>query len=158
RRERIALSAALAPYEVTSIMARYIITLHARPGVSQDFLAEFHAVDKSFVARVCGRLEELGYIDRRPNENDRRANCIFLTEKGGAIHSEIMAFLLSWGSSISDGVSEEDLRMTISTMERINRSIDALSGHPDRRGQPPKNPGITSSEAIPGALTDIHTR
>ena len=125
RRQRMFLNSELEKHGIRGMMIKYIITLHKHPGVSQDYLAEFHSVDKSLVARLSGQLEELGYVYRLQDENDRRLNCLYLTEKGEALNEEIHDLLIKWGGIISEGIPSGDIEKTVRTVKQINQNIDA---------------------------------
>ena len=64
--------------------AMYLILLHIErhPGTTQDSIANHMFIDKCNVARRTKKLETLGYLYRETNQNDRRQNNLFLTEKG----------------------------------------------------------------------------
>lgn len=72
-----------------------------QPGVSQSELAEMLEVEKATAGRLIDRLEEFGWLERRPDEADRRIKRIFLTELGGKIHRQV--------KPIAEGMVEEEL-------------------------------------------------
>ena len=45
-------------------------------------LAELAHVRKQTMTQAVEQLERTGYIERRPNPNDRRSRLVFLTERG----------------------------------------------------------------------------
>ncbi len=57
------------------------------PGASQESLREWMMVDKAAVSRMVNNLEKKGYIVRKVNEQDRRANALFVTEPDTEIHA-----------------------------------------------------------------------
>ena len=64
--------------------AMYLILLHLEhhPGATQDSIANHLFIDKCNVARRTKKLETLGYLYRETNQNDRRENHLYLTDKG----------------------------------------------------------------------------
>ena len=54
-------------------------------GISVSGLAEVAQVRKQTMAEAVDQLEALGYVERRPNPNDRRSRLVFLTERGAAV-------------------------------------------------------------------------
>jgi len=50
-------------------------------GVNQTTLAELLDVQKITLARLVDRLEQDGWVERRPDPSDRRANRLYLTDK-----------------------------------------------------------------------------
>jgi DNA-binding MarR family transcriptional regulator len=51
-------------------------------GVRATELARLSGRHKQIVGRIVDELEELGYVERRPDPADRRAKLIFPTERG----------------------------------------------------------------------------
>ncbi len=51
-------------------------------GVRATELARLSGRHKQIVGRLIDELEELGYVERRPDPEDRRAKLIFPTERG----------------------------------------------------------------------------
>jgi DNA-binding MarR family transcriptional regulator len=51
-------------------------------GVRATELARLSGRHKQIVGRLIDELEELGYVERRPDPQDRRAKLIFPTERG----------------------------------------------------------------------------
>ena len=63
--------------------AMYMILLHIErhPGTTQDSIANHMFIDKCNVARRTKSWKP-GYLYRETNQNDRRQNNLYLTEKG----------------------------------------------------------------------------
>lgn len=72
-----------------------------QPGVSQSELAEVLEVEKATAGRLIDRLEEYGWVERNPDETDRRVKRISLTELGRKIHRQV--------TPIAEGMVEEEL-------------------------------------------------
>lgn len=119
RRQKHFMNRALESGGLHGIMYKYIITLHKHPGVSQDFLAEFHSVDKSRVARVVRELEKMGYVSRSPDEKDRRYYRLSLTGEGLRVFEKIRRALMEWGALISKDIPAENISLTLDTIERM---------------------------------------
>jgi len=54
-------------------------------GISVSELAEFAHVRKQTMAQAVEQLELAGYVERKPNPNDRRSQLVFLTERGKSV-------------------------------------------------------------------------
>ena len=59
-------------------------------GASQSFLREQLHVDKAAVARMIASLEKKGLITRQRDEQDKRTNHIYTTEKAQEIRADKM--------------------------------------------------------------------
>jgi DNA-binding MarR family transcriptional regulator len=51
-------------------------------GIRATELAELSGRHKQIIGRMIDELEELGYVERRPDPEDRRAKLIFPTKRG----------------------------------------------------------------------------
>jgi DNA-binding MarR family transcriptional regulator len=64
----------------------------ARPsGIPVSELTKLSHVRKQTMAQVVEELEQLGYVERRPDPHDRRARLVFLTKRGEAVRPVAMA-------------------------------------------------------------------
>ncbi len=60
-----------------------------QPGINQSELAEVLEVEKATAGRLIDRLESFGWLERRPDETDRRIKRVYMTELGLRIHGQI---------------------------------------------------------------------
>ena len=64
----------------------------ARPeGIQVSELTRLANVRKQTMAQAVEELERLGYVERRPDPNDRRARLVFLTARGEGVRPVAMA-------------------------------------------------------------------
>jgi DNA-binding MarR family transcriptional regulator len=54
-------------------------------GISVSDLAQLARVRKQTMAQAVDQLEHLGYVERRPNPDDRRSRLVFLTPRGESV-------------------------------------------------------------------------
>ena len=54
-------------------------------GITVSELAALAHVRKQTMAQAVAQLELAGYVERKPNPNDRRSQLVFLTERGKSI-------------------------------------------------------------------------
>ncbi len=54
-------------------------------GVTVSELARLAGVRKQTMAQAIEQLEQMGYVERRPNPRDRRSRLVFLTERGESV-------------------------------------------------------------------------
>ena len=62
-----------------------VIPFVPEEGIQVSELAKLARVRKQSMAQSVEQLEKLGYLERRPDPNDRRARLVFLTERGKAV-------------------------------------------------------------------------
>src|SRR5262249_34674165 len=63
--------------------------LNRHPGASQSELADMMEIEKAPAGKIVDRMEEKGWVVRRPDPLDRRVNRIHLTELGERIFDAI---------------------------------------------------------------------
>ena len=100
-----------------------VLGVLARGGeMSQAEVARALSVTAATVAVSAARLEKLGYVTRRVNEDNRRANVIALTEAGRAEAQRL--------GDLLDRVSREALRgLTAAERAELARLCDAVMGN-----------------------------
>lgn len=76
------LSQELAQHGLTLPQFDVLATLHYTEGLTQQELAEWLLVTKGNVCGVLDRLQKSGWVERRPDERDARANRLYLTPEG----------------------------------------------------------------------------
>ena len=98
---------------------------------------------------LLGELEELGYLERRVDPDDKRARRIELTERGLAVR-RIMR------DSVADIEAELERDLGTEDIAQLRRSLVALNGskfvreYRKRTGQPNVIPEVTASVGAEG--------
>jgi DNA-binding MarR family transcriptional regulator len=54
-------------------------------GITVTELAQLARVRKQTMAEAVEQLEDMGYVERRPNPSDRRSRLVFLTQRGESV-------------------------------------------------------------------------
>jgi DNA-binding MarR family transcriptional regulator len=76
-------------YGVSGPQFDVLATLHREEGMMQQELAARLLVTKGNVTGVVNRMEALGWIERRPDLEDRRTNRLYLAEQGKVLFAEV---------------------------------------------------------------------
>src|SRR5947209_19049300 len=63
--------------------------LYRRPGATQSELAEMLEVEKATAGRMVDRMEQKGWVVRRPDPGDRRVNRLHLTPEADPIQVQL---------------------------------------------------------------------
>lgn len=79
-----------AGYRITPEQWAILNRLWAQEGLSQVELAELTFKDKPNVTRMLEIMEREGWVFRRPDEEDRRAYKVFLTDAGRALKDKLI--------------------------------------------------------------------
>ena len=61
--------------------------VYRRPGVSQTELADMLEIDRASAGRMIDRMEKNGWVERRPDNGDRRINRLHLTADARKVHA-----------------------------------------------------------------------
>ncbi|WP_342306366.1 MarR family transcriptional regulator [Methanolobus sp. ZRKC5] len=119
----IYLSKELEPYGIGSGQFPFFKLLMYHEGVSQESLASSLKYDRATITRSVNKLEEMGYVIRKRDPCDKRAYCVYLTDKG----REMKPVLIDISSKLNDvllhGFSTEEKAMFISMMEKAAKNI-----------------------------------
>lgn len=109
--------------------AHYALTLAIcrKPGRSQDELARELIINKSTAARNLSYLEERGYVKRIPLESDKRQFSVYPTDKLLSIIPKIKEVSVKWRETISEGISEDELSVFYSVLERMHERAKELA-------------------------------
>lgn len=97
----------------------YILTLCRTPGISQDELARQICINKSNVTRHLAALEESGYVERKPSDQDKRVTLVFPTQKAFDILPTVRSVIKEWNEYLTEGMDEEELEHFALTLSRI---------------------------------------
>jgi MarR family transcriptional regulator, transcriptional regulator for hemolysin len=102
-------------------------------GERQVDLAEALDVEPISLCRMVDRLEQAGLVERRRDEEDRRAWRIHLTGKAAPIVEELQAIGDVFHGDAVAGVSREDIEITRSVLARLRANISASGVEPRRK-------------------------
>ena len=115
----------LAVLGLKSCHASYLDTICANPGITQDQLSRRIFINKSNVARQLAVLEEDGFVERRPSQEDKRAIHVFPTEKARACLPEITRIFRCWESFVAQDLTEAERKALVGMLEKMKaRSAD----------------------------------
>ncbi|GBR03637.1 MULTISPECIES: MarR family winged helix-turn-helix transcriptional regulator [Asaia] len=127
RRWRQILDAGLRPHDLTDATWQPLLELqrHGRPLHPKE-IADALLLDKSSMVRILRTLEEKGFVTRTPDETDRRAFFVNLTEAGDVRLREVMRLSRAIEMRAIAGVAEEDLAATRRVLRAIHDEIQSV--------------------------------
>lgn len=91
--------------------------------MTQQQLADQLQKDKNSVTKLIDAIERKGFVIRKPNIHDRRANILVLTEKANQLKPGAKQKGISILDQMLDGISEEELRSFLATLRKLNRNM-----------------------------------
>lgn len=109
----------LRDYGLGGAMYMFLTALDRNPGASQDFLVGHFYMDKGNVARGAKKLEDLGYIRRETDPDDRRQYRLFLTDKGREILPVIRGYIGEWSAYLTEDMTPEEGETALALLTRM---------------------------------------
>jgi DNA-binding MarR family transcriptional regulator len=91
-------------------------------------LARCTRLDSSTVSRQVKNLEDLGYLERSGDPQDRRASRLRLTDQGRAVLDEAMRARAALVDSATADWPVQDRDQLTTLMTRLTDSIDRVAG------------------------------
>lgn len=115
-------SETLAKHGLTRSQFDVLATLWHGDGIHQQELAQRLLVTKGNVVGLIDRVGAAGWVERRPDPDDRRALRLYLTEKGREIVAKAFPDIVALNQKIFGTLNEAELK-TLNTL--VNRLEDA---------------------------------
>ena len=92
---------------------RYIMFVYDNPGCSQKDLVSMFSQSKGNIAKVLRKLEDLGYIKRQINPQNRRKYMLTTTEEGSNLVPRYREISRQWETEVGITDADEDLKKRI---------------------------------------------
>lgn len=105
----------LAPYGLTPSQYFVFAALWCEDGVTLGDLGEKVALDASTLTGIIDRMEREGFVQRRPDPEDRRAIRVFLTDKAREVGGQVEPIATELDAELRALFSKEDME----TFERV---------------------------------------
>ena len=119
-------AAALEPFGLHPRHFGVMTVLDARPGTTQQDLADHSRVDRSSMVAVLDELEARGLAERRPDPADRRKRSIHLTDEGRTKLQQMRAVAREVGEQSFAALNEEER----ATLHHLLRKLAGFSDEP----------------------------
>lgn len=88
---------------------RYIMYINDNPNCSQDDLVNMFSQSKGNIAKVLKKIEDLGYIKRETNPENRRKYKLNITEKGAELVPKYRSISKEWEKEVGITSQDEEL-------------------------------------------------
>jgi len=123
RNTQVYLDKVLKEYELSSGSYPYLLILMENEGISQNRISEELGYDKAMSARTITKLMNLGYLDRKKDESDCRANMLYLTDKAKVIIPKVIEKIHKLVHLITKDLNEEAKATTIDSLNKVLNNI-----------------------------------
>lgn len=128
RQWRKAVDARLQAFGLTEATWLPLLRLaQAGKPMRQKDLAAVLMLDTSSVVRILGNLDAAGLIEQRPDEEDRRAKAIIITEAGRALVRQVENVSQDIENEVVAGIADVDLATSRRVLEKICRRLLAAN-------------------------------
>src|SRR5215469_1345197 len=108
---------------LTRAQCKVLGYLARNEGINQAGLADLLEIKPMTLVRQVDRMEEDGWIERRPDPGDRRAHRLVLTEKARPILARILDLSTEVRNEAFAGLSEVEGRHLIGLLGRVHANL-----------------------------------
>ena len=112
--------------ELTLPQCKVLAHLARNEGISQARLAELTETDPMTLVRTLDRMQQDGWIERRPDPLDRRAHCLYLREAAKPILERIWKFAEQTRGEALAVLSPGEREQLVDLLERIHGTLQSL--------------------------------
>lgn len=124
RRGGIFVTKEMEKYNIGQGQFMFLLELYIEDGRNQEELSKALKIDKGTTARAIKKLEKERYLIRYKDENDKRSNKIYLTQKGRDVKENIFSVLGEWERKISEHLDESEKELMIKLLKKVCLNID----------------------------------
>jgi DNA-binding MarR family transcriptional regulator len=111
--------AALAPWNITPPRFSALVVIARNPGLKLSLLAQILGIARSGGVLLVDALQEMGYVERRASEADRRAWGLGLTEAGRRELKAITAAVSAHDRRMSRMLDEAQKAQLVGLLKRV---------------------------------------
>jgi MarR family transcriptional regulator, transcriptional regulator for hemolysin len=108
---------------LTRAQCKVLGYLARNEGINQAGLADLLEIKPMSLVRQIDRMEEDGWIERRPDPGDRRAHRLVMTEKARPILARVLDLSNEVRTEAFAGLSAADGRRLIDLMARVHGNL-----------------------------------
>ena len=108
-----------------------LFRLREQEGLSQVDLAEVLELQPISLVRLLDRLVEHELLERRQDPKDRRANRLFLTERGRQLVDDLDSLRNAIATDVLHDIADEKIKSGLDTLKDVKDRIKRVGEHPD---------------------------
>lgn len=124
----ILFDAMLKPHDMTMSQGWVLVHLVRENGLRQSELADRMDIATVTTSKLIDRLEARGYVERRPDPEDRRSNRVYASEAAKDVVRAMTKIIYEVDEIANAGIPEEDLETTLRVLQRMKGNLkDALA-------------------------------
>ena len=123
---------------ITRAQWRVLVHLAPRQGINQTALADILELDGVTLGRHIDRLQETGWLERRPDPDDRRAWRLYLSEKARPLLDRMEALAVQTQLEALKDIGGEELDRLMSTLMSIKGNMLQLENEREETEETPR--------------------
>ncbi len=112
--------------DLTRAQWKLLSILRRNPGIRQAQVAAILEIEPITLVRQLDRMEATGWVERRPDPNDRRANQLYLTDKIAGVVTQMRALGVNLRRDALAGFTEVEHRAFLDYLKRIKRNVGQI--------------------------------
>jgi MarR family transcriptional regulator for hemolysin len=97
--------------------------LQRHEGINQSGLAEILEIESITLGRLIDRMEEAGWVERRPDRNDRRARLLYMTDKVAPMMQRMHALAEETRNEALSGLSPVERDALLDQLRRVRANL-----------------------------------
>ncbi|WP_440619596.1 MarR family transcriptional regulator [Bacillus subtilis] len=102
----------------------YLVRIYENPGIIQEKLAEMIKVDRTTTARAIKKLEMQGFIQKLPDEQNKKIKKLFPTEKGKKVYPLLRREGEHSTEVALSGFTSEEKETISALLHRVRKNIE----------------------------------
>ena len=100
-----------------------LFRLTMQEGMNQARLAELMEMEPISLARLLDRMEQAGWVERRPDPSDRRARLLYRTSKAKPMFDRMVAVGLETRGEALAGFSDAEREQLVDMLLAVRRNL-----------------------------------
>ncbi|MCE6075913.1 MarR family winged helix-turn-helix transcriptional regulator [Agrobacterium vitis] len=103
-----------------------LLLVDSHPGIRSSVIAQLILKDRSAMVRLVDQMEEQELLRREADDDDNRAQGLFITPKGAALAKRVRPLVVKQSRDFFPDITDEEHQMLISVLGRTYRRIVGL--------------------------------
>ncbi len=108
---------------LTRAQCQLLARLAQHEGINQARLADLLELEPISLARLIDRMEQAGWIERRPDPTDRRAWLLYMSDKARPLFDRIIEVGYETRTDALAGMSAEDRERLLDLLLQVRRNL-----------------------------------
>jgi MarR family transcriptional regulator for hemolysin len=115
---------------LTLPQCKALFLLSRNEGISQKRLAELSEIEPMTLVRILDRMESDGWVERRPDPNDRRARTLYVTAGATPVLEQIDKLSAQMRTEALSGLGGEQRSQLMGLLEHVYQNLLATKVEP----------------------------